>query len=179
MRNWRWWSCYIRGTDRALWQHAPFSRPQHHHPHLHAAPQPASVPPGLTAGDTAASFPQTTTAPSRGALTTDFLAGEAAPLEYLESLGKDYMGVTVAVGDLRTGASAFVCNRDGRPPRALAPGAYGVSNGFLGEWPKVVRGVDRLQAIIGEADLDGELCRFSEALPSQYRGEPLSSEPSC
>jgi hypothetical protein len=30
------------------------------------------------------SFPQTTNAPSRGALTTDFLAGDAAPLNYLE-----------------------------------------------------------------------------------------------
>lgn len=41
------------------------------------------------------------------------------------------MGVSVAVGDLASGAAAFVCNRDGRPPRPLGPGVHGVSNGEL------------------------------------------------
>ncbi|KAI8473054.1 MAG: NRDE protein-domain-containing protein [Monoraphidium minutum] len=120
--------------------------------------EPIDVPPaagGGNGGGGAPSFPQTTTAPSRGALTTDFLAGEMGPLEYLQSLGPDYMGVSVAVGDLVTGAAAFYCNRDGRPPRMLEPGLYGVSNGFLGEWPKVQSGVAQLERILAEAGLEG------------------------
>jgi hypothetical protein len=153
--------------------------------------------PGATA------FPETTAAPSRGALTTDFLTSDVEPLAYLQvpaggrpgpglahaarapcgrarhagaaarapgpqtrqpplpppgppqSLRTDYMGVSVAVGDLTTGAAAFVCNRDGRPPRPLPPGAYGVSNGFLGCWPKVEHGLARLQEVLGASELAG------------------------
>ena len=117
--------------------------------------QPIAPPPGAAAdgnSNARSSFPQTTTAPSRGALTTDFLAGSAEPLAYLGELARarGYMGVSVAAGDLRTGRAAFFCNRDGAAPRALAPGAYGVSNGRLNEWPKVTGGVAALRAILAE-----------------------------
>jgi hypothetical protein len=71
-----------------------------------------------------------------------------------QSLRTDYMGVSVAVGDLANRSAAFVCNRDGRPPRPLTPGAYGVSNGFMGQWPKVEDGLERLKVILAESDLE-------------------------
>jgi hypothetical protein len=133
---------------------------------------------GAGGGAAANGFPQTTDAPSRGALTADFLAGGAAPLDYLrvgpgaagrgrvglpcacnkaghrsavvcgrdacrappcpvppyfrpphlrppQGLPPGYMGVNVAVGDLRAGRAAYWSNRDGRPPREVPPGFHG------------------------------------------------------
>ncbi|KAF8059408.1 TANGO2 [Scenedesmus sp. PABB004] len=95
-------------------------------------------------------FVQTTTAPSRGALTTDFLTSATPPLAYLQSLpAASYFGFNLLVGDLATREVAYVSNRDPRGPRALPPGCYGVSNGLLQEWPKVRKGLASLLSVLG------------------------------
>ncbi|GBF97685.1 hypothetical protein Rsub_09743 [Raphidocelis subcapitata] len=135
--------------------------------------EPMKPPPG---DDNGGSFPQTTNAPSRGALTTDFLASDVEPLAYLQSLRtSDYMGVSLAVGDLRTRCAAYYCNRDGKPPRLLPAGAYGVSNGFINEWPKVQTGVARLQAMLADAGLEcGGGLPWARLFGPELMGDPAT-----
>ncbi|HKA38989.1 MAG TPA: NRDE family protein [Burkholderiales bacterium] len=93
---------------------------------------------------------------SRGELTAGFLRGGAAPRAYLEEVepyAQDHRGYTLIVGD-HDQLFAF-SNRGGRP-EALAPGLHGVSNHLPNTpWPKVVRGKQRLNALLkaGEAEL--------------------------
>lgn len=83
-------------------------------------------------------------APSRGALVSGFLTGDASPRDYVERISAD--------GHLYNGFNLLVGNRDqlvwysnGDPDderngKPLAPGIYGLSNGHLdAPWPKVVR----------------------------------------
>ena len=76
--------------------------------------------------------------PSRGALVTDFLAGESDPETYLEALsrrGADYNGFNLFVGDGRR--LGYYSNRDSGT-RWLSPGIYGLSNHLLDTpWPKL------------------------------------------
>ncbi|WIA36095.1 hypothetical protein OEZ86_007446 [Tetradesmus obliquus] len=82
-------------------------------------------------------FEQTTAAPSRGALTTDFLTGSSSPLEYLQALPhQDYFGFNLLAGDLQQQQLAYVSNRGPSEPQLLPPGCYGISNGLLQQWPK-------------------------------------------
>lgn len=85
-----------------------------------------------------------TDAPTRGALVSDFLAGDLDAPAYLERVALDaaaYNGFNLVLGD-RAGLYWF-SNRAGADQRngqALAPGIYGVSNGLLdAPWPKVLR----------------------------------------
>jgi uncharacterized protein with NRDE domain len=129
-------------------------------------------------------FPQTTTAPSRGALTTDFLAGSQAPLEYLEALPRgQYMGVSVAVGDLATGEAAFFSNRAGgggegsaRPIR-LPPGVHGISNGALGAWPKVTGGLRALEGILNSVDVERDGIPWDRLWGAELMGDPTRAPP--
>ncbi len=77
-------------------------------------------------------------APSRGALTADFLAGSSTPECYLEALasrGADYNGFNLFVSDGRQ--LGYYSNR-GPGPSFLAPGIYGLSNHLLDTpWPKL------------------------------------------
>eukprot|EP00882_Tetradesmus_deserticola_P021371 GHRQ01023140.1.p1 GENE.GHRQ01023140.1~~GHRQ01023140.1.p1 ORF type:complete len:150 (+),score=50.10 GHRQ01023140.1:490-939(+) len=71
-------------------------------------------------------FPKTTDAPSRGALTTDFLTGSMSPLEYLQGLPQqDYCGFNLLVGDLQQQQLAYLSNRGTAQPQLLPPGCYG------------------------------------------------------
>jgi uncharacterized protein with NRDE domain len=81
---------------------------------------------------------QLTDAPSRGALTADFLSGNEDAASYLDRLaarGADYNGFNLFVGDgQRLG---YYANR-GEAPRWLKPGIYGLSNHLLDTpWPKL------------------------------------------
>ena len=77
-------------------------------------------------------------APSRGALSADFLTGNSTPENYLEALASrsaDYNGFNLFVGDGRR--LAYYSNR-GPGPSWLAPGIYGLSNHLLDTpWPKL------------------------------------------
>uniref|UniRef100_A0A383W5Y0 Uncharacterized protein n=1 Tax=Tetradesmus obliquus TaxID=3088 RepID=A0A383W5Y0_TETOB len=95
-------------------------------------------------------FEQTTAAPSRGALTTDFLTGSSSPLEYLQALPhQDYFGFNLLAGDLRQQQLAYVSNRGPTEPQLLPPGCYGISNGLLQQWPKVQKGLATLLQCLG------------------------------
>ncbi|MDO8299963.1 NRDE family protein [Lacisediminimonas sp.] len=83
-------------------------------------------------------------APSRGALTTDFLRGVTTAEHYVAQLREKadrYNGFNLLVGD--RDQLVWYSNRgddDLRNGRALAPGLYGLSNAQLDTpWPKVVR----------------------------------------
>lgn len=83
-------------------------------------------------------------APSRGALTTDFLRGVTTAEHYVAQLretAEHYNGFNLLVGDREQ--LVWYSNRGGddeRNGRPLAPGLYGLSNAQLDTpWPKVVR----------------------------------------
>lgn len=85
----------------------------------------------------------TSEAPSRGALVTNFLTGSQTPVQYMDSLqGGRYLPFNLVVGDLAgVGCVAYYSNQGGGEVQQLPPGVYGISNGLMGEWPKVVGGV--------------------------------------
>ncbi|MEM1141930.1 MAG: NRDE family protein [Pseudomonadota bacterium] len=89
---------------------------------------------------------------SRGELTTDFLAGTRAPLDYLEDVATQadqFQGFNLLLGDSRTLA---YLNRDEdgvSTPRALMPGVYGISNASIDTpWPKLLAGKRELSALV-------------------------------
>jgi len=100
---------------------------------------------------------QKTNAPSRGALTLDFLTGQETPEQYLKALkerAEAYNGFNLIVGD-RSGLWHF-SNREGII-RELSPGVYGLSNHLLDTpWPKVERGKAALRKLLDEEDIQSE-----------------------
>lgn len=83
-------------------------------------------------------------APSRGALVTNYLAGQMSADDYIDAIAPqaaDYNGFNLLVGD--SDQLIWFSNRgdgDERNGKALAPGIYGLSNSLLDcAWPKVVR----------------------------------------
>lgn len=84
---------------------------------------------------------------SRGRLITEYLAGDQAPLDYLQAIdGGDYAGFNLLVTDRN--AAAYLSNR-GAAMRELPAGIYGLSNATLDEpWTKVTRSKSCLQALI-------------------------------
>lgn len=89
-------------------------------------------------------------APSRGWLVRDFLAGDAGPMAYLETLrpeGHRFEGFNLLVGQGEE--VGWMSNRSEGPPRRLGPGIYGLSNGLLDTpWPKVIRGKEGLARLL-------------------------------
>lgn len=89
-------------------------------------------------------------APSRGALVSDFLAGQASPADYLRHIAVDaarFNGFNLLAGV--PGSLGYVSNRDGAQVRALPPGVYGLSNHLLDtDWRKVRRGKTRLREVL-------------------------------
>jgi uncharacterized protein with NRDE domain len=81
-----------------------------------------------------------TTARSRGALVTEFLAGVETPQAFLMGLGAragEYNGFNLVLGD--PAGLWYYGSREGEA-RAIEPGIHGLSNHLLDEpWPKVVR----------------------------------------
>jgi uncharacterized protein with NRDE domain len=90
---------------------------------------------------------------SRGHLITDFLTGEMASLDYLDSIdGSQYAGFNLLVAD---GTDAAYLSNRGAAMRNLAPGVYGLSNATLDDaWTKVTRSRSRLQALIADDAVD-------------------------
>ncbi len=95
-------------------------------------------------------------APSRGALVSDFLTGKATPGEYAQAVEKralDYNGFSLLVGD--TASLCFFSNRGGHVMR-VPPGVHGLSNHLLDTpWPKVEKSKQWLAARL-EKPLDTE-----------------------
>lgn len=85
---------------------------------------------------------------SRGRLTADFLAGDAAAADYVAAIdGAAHSGFNLLVGD---GRELWYASNRIDAPRPLAPGIYGVSNHLLDTpWPKLATAK----------------ARFAEALP--------------
>lgn len=104
------------------------------------------------------------TAPSRGRLVADFLAGDTSIDAYLDSLSPaDYNGFNLLLGD-RDRLVAF--SNITMERHELAPGIYGLSNALLDTpWPKVGAGKAALSAALAalpdEARLFQLLCNDS------------------
>lgn len=95
---------------------------------------------------------------SRGDIPVNFLTSSAPPKEYLEGLrGQDFHGFNVVLGDLTTAEFVYGHNGTGRVvPQPLQRGVpYGISNGKLGEWPKVQAGLEVFRGLLPGFDAQG------------------------
>jgi uncharacterized protein with NRDE domain len=107
--------------------------------------------------------------PSRGALVSDFLTGNATPSEYAKEVEKraaGYNGFSLLVGD--TASLWFASNRGGAPAR-VAPGLHGLSNHLLDTpWPKVEKAKARFADLLAktfDADAAFELLSDTTRAP--------------
>ena len=77
---------------------------------------------------------------SRGALVSDYLAGQQSPQAYLQKVARhidQYSGFNLLIGD--ADSIWYLASIQPRPIR-LTPGVYGLCNGYLdAPWPKLVR----------------------------------------
>ena len=93
------------------------------------------------------------TAPSRGALVTEFLRSGEPPERFLASIAARaaaYNGFNLVVGD---GASLWYFGSREGAMRPIEPGVHGLSNHLLDEpWPKVRRGRSVMTAALDDAD---------------------------
>lgn len=93
------------------------------------------------------------TAPSRGALVTEYLLSGDAPERFLASIAARagaYNGFNLIAGD---GASLWYFGSREGTMRPIEPGVHGLSNHLLDEpWPKVRRGREVMQAALADAD---------------------------
>lgn len=93
------------------------------------------------------------TAPSRGALVTEFLLSGEPPERFLASIAaraSAYNGFNLIVGD---GASLWYYGSREGAMRPIEAGVHGLSNHLLDEpWPKVRRGRSVMQAALDDAD---------------------------
>jgi uncharacterized protein with NRDE domain len=108
--------------------------------------------------------------PSRGALVSDFLSGDAGPAEYVKRIQKtaaSYNGFSLLVGD--EDSLWFFSNR-GSPPLRVAPGVHGLSNHLLDTpWPKVEKAKAQLVSQLDKpfaADAAFELLSDTRRAPS-------------
>ncbi|MFA6411752.1 MAG: NRDE family protein [Syntrophales bacterium] len=89
-------------------------------------------------------------APSRGWLVRDFLAGNDRPGEYLDRLQKEapqYNGFSLILGD--DSGLYYLSNRGGGGVTQLSPGIHGLSNHLLDTpWPKVVKARENLLKVV-------------------------------
>ena len=85
-------------------------------------------------------------APSRGKLVSDFLAGNSKPADYVQNVaatGGTYNGFNLIAGT--PDELWYYSNYAGKPEK-LKDGFYGLSNHLLDTpWPKVVRGKEKLK----------------------------------
>jgi uncharacterized protein with NRDE domain len=108
------------------------------------------------------SVPKKATAPSRGALVSEFLRSEETARAFLSRLrgGADsFEGFNLVVAD---GSDLFSFSNVEGEPALLAPGVYGLSNHLLETpWPKVTAARARLEHALAEAqdaeELEGRL----------------------
>ncbi len=87
--------------------------------------------------------------PSRGALIRQFLAGKESAATFLEAQqaqAESFPGYNLLLDD---GDELWASHNRGGGNRLLVPGLYGLSNARLDTpWPKVVRGKERLAALL-------------------------------
>ncbi len=109
--------------------------------------------------------------PSRGALASDFLRGDEAPLAYASRVaaeGARYRGYNLVVGDAR--ALAYTSNRGAAGARRVEPGLHGLSNHRLDTpWPKVTQGLSALRDALaggGPVDVDALLSMMRDETPA-------------
>jgi uncharacterized protein with NRDE domain len=109
-------------------------------------------------------------APSRGALVLSALQAAQPGGDWLAAhAGKlgAFNGFNLLLGDVLTGDSSglhYYSNRLGEPPRALAPGIYGLSNGYLDTpWPKVTRAVGRFACTVAAGVVVDRLVQLMES----------------
>jgi len=92
---------------------------------------------------------------SRGDLPLGFLKQHSAPLDYVQDVsakGSKYRGFNLVVADSQS--ACYYGNRAGEP-KVLPDGCYGLSNQLLDcNWPKVIEGRSRLQALISSGTTD-------------------------
>jgi uncharacterized protein with NRDE domain len=95
-------------------------------------------------------------APTRGALVSGFLAGNAGPQEYLEKIAKHasgYNGFSLLAGDA---SSLYFFSNRGDAPQRIEPGIHGLSNHLLDTpWPKVRKARAKLSKLM-EKPFDAE-----------------------
>ncbi len=111
-------------------------------------------------------------APSRGTLIPRYLAGDLAPLRFLEALAREgsaYAGFSLLLGDAES--LGYYCNQDATSPRLLGPGVYGLSNATLdAPWPKLIAAREALRA-----RLDGDI-REPEELGGLLASRALAAD---
>ncbi len=94
-------------------------------------------------------------APSRGALTLDYLTGSSSAKDYLSEIaavGHHYNGFNLVVGDLR---ELFYYSNVENNIQKLEPGIYGLSNDLLDtDWPKVKRGRQVFRSLLTEDEIE-------------------------
>lgn len=100
--------------------------------------------------------PPPPSAPSRGTLIPRFLGGSLSVAAFLAEVAREgdrYAGFSLLVADEES--LGYYCNREGRPPRLLEPGIYGLSNATLdAPWPKLVQSRAALSARLGAGVLE-------------------------
>jgi uncharacterized protein with NRDE domain len=91
--------------------------------------------------------------PSRGHIVGNYLTGDTAPREYLNSLSSkasQYPGFNLLIGDMKN--MIYFSNRN-RGMQILVPGIYGLSNHLLNTpWPKVTSGISSFKRIIEDRE---------------------------
>ena len=94
---------------------------------------------------------------SRGWLVRDYLLSQEPPRDFLMRIAgqtTEYAGFNLLLGDSR---ELWYSSNRGPAAQRLNPGLYGLSNHLLDTpWPKVVRGKEAMQALIGQPQIDVE-----------------------
>jgi uncharacterized protein with NRDE domain len=110
--------------------------------------------------------PPSPRAPSRGELIPRYLAGSLDPQRFFTSLepqAASYSGFNLLLAD--ADSLWYGCNRAQPFARALPPGIYGLSNGFLDTpWPKLerARAAFRAWLSVSGADTEGLLALLAD-----------------
>ena len=90
-------------------------------------------------------------APSRGQLVTNYLAGNASAFDYLSEVQKnaqDYNGFNLIAG---TVSKLYYYSNTSNGIQSLSPGIYGISNHLLETpWPKVTQGKEAFRKIVDQ-----------------------------
>ena len=122
---------------------------------------------------------------SRGALVKDFLVSTLSPADYLQSI-KDpnsYLGFNLVLCNVKSGEMAHLNNSSIETEQGvqhLLPGrCYGLSNGLIGEWRKVITGVNEIQLLINNTppDQDFPFLQILDLMKDEERDEALRDTP--
>jgi uncharacterized protein with NRDE domain len=94
-------------------------------------------------------------APSRGALVTDYLLADESSMEYLEQVekrGQTYNGFNLIVGSAE---ELWYYSNYKQGIHSLSQGLHGLSNHLLDTpWPKVERGLTTMKTVLANSEVD-------------------------